>query len=1016
MLLARGAAAEILHDRDGRLEAGDDRLGDNSYFDRYTFQVRAGDRVRIDMEAADFDAYLIVNLPDGTEQRNDDGAGGTNSRLEATMPRAGTLVVKANSVRAEAVGPYRLRVERLEGAATAAVPVAAAPATPPAAGESVGDLLLDRAGRLETSDLRLPADNSFYDEYAVPVRAGDRVSVRLESDDFDAYLIVQPPGGEETRNDDGGGGRNSLVEVDCPSGGSMLIKANSLSGGQTGAYRLRVERLGAGAAPARPADGPAPGGRAADDAEGWITGRLEAGDQALPDESLYDDHPFTGRRGEVVTVQLESDDFDPILWLKGPSEYSEYNDDADGRNSRIRATLPADGAYYVRVNSFGAGAAAGAYRLRIDRGAATGTTAPTAGQTIAVGRTVAGRLDAGDGTFTDGSYIDVYTFRGRAGQTVTARLESTDFDPILFLAGPGDFMESNDDGDGRNSVITATLPASGEYRLTANSYGAGVQTGGYDLSLVEGTVGGAAAPAEGAAGDRIRPGQTVPGALEATDPTLPAGEHRDVYVLRAEAGEALSVDLSSEAFDPYLFVRGPDNFAEDNDDFEGNRQRSRIEFTAPQAGEYRVIATSYRAAEVGPYRLSVGALGAARTVEAAAPTAEGRAIRRDAPVAGRLGPASGTLPSGEYRDVYVYDGRAGEDITIEMSSAEVDAYLFVRGPGLQMDNDDAEAGVRDARVDVRLPSAGQYRIYATTYASAQSGAYTLRIGGRSASPVEPVFVTPEGGSGGSRVYGVFAGITDYPPGTNDLDQCANDARKIAEVLRNARVSTEGEQRILLDGEATVANVRRAVAEIAPRVGPDDVFVFFFSGHGSQEEAPGATNERDGMNESIILHDGAISDDDFARMLDAVHGRVSIVALDACFSGGFRNDLTRPEQLGLFSSEEDLTSAVPEKFEAGGFLSQFLREGLLGRADADGNDRVTAGELCEFLHRQFAAEAQGIEAITIDGASSYQHLVVDRGGVKVTDLLLSLSNVPASAKFHVVPSAGVRGAGTPRRVR
>lgn len=169
-------------------------------------------------------------------------------------------------------------------------------------------------------------------------------------------------------------------------------------------------------------------------------------------------------------------------------------------------------------------------------------------------------------------------------------------------------------------------------------------------------------------------------------------------------------------------------------------------------------------------------------------------------------------------------------------------------------------------------------------------------------------------------------------------------------------------------------------------------------------------------EAIVLYDRDASSDDLSPWLTAARGRLSIVAIDACYSGGLRNALTRPEQLGIFSSEEDLTSALPEKFQAGGFLSHFLREGLLGRADLDGNERVTAGELSEYMHLMYAQEVRGVRAETREGAHSYQHLVIDRGGVKVTDLVLSIAAVPAGAKFQAVPVAGVRGAsvGTPRR--
>ena len=106
----------------------------------------------------------------------------------------------------------------------------------------------------------------------------------------------------------------------------------------------------------------------------------------------------------------------------------------------------------------------------------------------------------------------------------------------------------------------------------------------------------------------------------------------------------------------------------------------------------------------------------------------------------------------------------------------------------------------------------------------------------------------------------------------------------------------------------------------------------------------------------------------------------------------RNVVDRPGVMGLFSSEEDLTSAVASKFRAGGYLSHFLREGMVGGADLDGDRLVTAGELSTWLRRQFRVEVEDVESETQDGQRNYQNLVIDRGGVQVDDVIVRL---PAS---------------------
>jgi len=126
------------------------------------------------------------------------------------------------------------------------------------------------------------------------------------------------------------------------------------------------------------------------------------------------------------------------------------------------------------------------------------------------------------------------------------------------------------------------------------------------------------------------------------------------------------------------------------------------------------------------------------------------------------------------------------------------------------------------------------------------------------------------------------------------------------------------------------------------------------------------------------------------MFRQVHVATSIIALDSCFSGGFARDVVAtPGVMGVFASEEDLTSNVAFELKAGGYLSIFLRDGLSGEADANRNGALTAGELSAYLHRQFADNVREVESHTMERKSNYQFLVIDRGSVDVDDLVLSL---------------------------
>ncbi len=77
----------------------------------WTLTARAGQRVVIDMESDDVDAYLRVLRNDGTQiATNDDGGSGSDARLEYQAPYAGAYLVIATSYAAGETGAYRVRV------------------------------------------------------------------------------------------------------------------------------------------------------------------------------------------------------------------------------------------------------------------------------------------------------------------------------------------------------------------------------------------------------------------------------------------------------------------------------------------------------------------------------------------------------------------------------------------------------------------------------------------------------------------------------------------------------------------------------------------------------------------------------------------------------------------------------------------------------------------------------------------------------------------------------------------
>jgi S1-C subfamily serine protease len=137
--------------------------------------------------------------------------------------------------------------------------------------------------------------------------------------------------------------------------------------------------------------------------------------------------------------------------------------------------------------------------------------------------------------------------------------------------------------------------------------------------------------------------------------------------------------------------------------------------------------------QVQPFLVAI-AEGRAATTAQQSPQSAGRPPREIAlnsqPVQGRLGEGSSVLPfDNSYYNTYLFEGQAGQQVIIEMSSREIDAYLILLDPrGRELAQDDDSGGGTDARIIIRLPETGTYTLLANSYAAGEAGTYTLRVG------------------------------------------------------------------------------------------------------------------------------------------------------------------------------------------------------------------------------------------------------------------------------------------------
>lgn len=370
----------------------------------------------------------------------------------------------------------------------AAAPLAAAPLaaqTPVRAGETVNGTL--------GGDDPATEEGARYNRYVIQGQPGDRVLVRMRSEDFDTYLRWGREENGEWRetvvNDDAGEGTDSRLVVTL-AGGGYELRAGAFGEGEGGAYVLELST-------------PAP----------LRAGRLRVGETVRGEltesdfegEGGFEDH-YTlggGRAGDVVTVFAESEDLDPYVSAGAMNDgrFQESGSDDDGgvgTNAQLVTEIMEGGTLHVIVRAF-SGGAEGAYTLRVQPGAAEpvveddeyegegedfegmGDEMADAVMTGTFVGPVQVNADVG-GTLGDDpadesgmvQYYREYSVRAAAGEMLVIHVRAEDLDSFVRVGrGQGEAFESlgedDDGGEDLDARLEFEAPEAGTYTIRVSS-------------------------------------------------------------------------------------------------------------------------------------------------------------------------------------------------------------------------------------------------------------------------------------------------------------------------------------------------------------------------------------------------------------------------------------------------------------------------------------------------------------------------------------------------------------------
>jgi hypothetical protein len=196
----------------GDLTTSDEAFPNGQHFDVWTFVLSDPVELTVAVRSDDFDTMLMVASDEEILASNDD-FDGTNSGLTVTL-EPGRYGVFVTSYGAGDTGAYRLRAETSGGS---------------------GGVL---QGRLESGPTL--QDGTYFTDFQINGQAGDRVTITMESSEFDTYLLLLQDGEIIASNDDAEGTNSQVVHV-LPTTGSYTVRANSYAAGATGAFTIRVD-------------------------------------------------------------------------------------------------------------------------------------------------------------------------------------------------------------------------------------------------------------------------------------------------------------------------------------------------------------------------------------------------------------------------------------------------------------------------------------------------------------------------------------------------------------------------------------------------------------------------------------------------------------------------------------------------------------------------------------------------------------------------------------------------------
>ena len=244
---------------------------------------------------------------------------------------------------------------------------------------------------------------------------------------------------------------------------------------------------------------------------------------------------------------------------------------------------------------------------------------------------------------------------------------------------------------------------------------------------------------------------------------------------------------------------------------------------------------------------------------------------------------------------------------------------------------------------------------------------------RTESEPAQILVSFDGEAAKTDLYILTIGINKYKNSSYDLSYAVNDAKSFSKAIAKKSDSLFSNiyEYHISDAKALKSTIQETLKEIESKIGPEDVFVFYYAGHGVIGEDPVSKNS----DFYIVTHDitnlygdyeslksKAFSASELLESSVRIMAAKQLFVIDACHSGGALESFAQRggarekalAQLARSTGTFFLTASQDIQFanEAGslehGLFTYALLEVLSGKSGAAYDNKVTVNEVKSYV--------------------------------------------------------------------